>query len=248
MKVDMYDLSGKAGAQEALPAELFDGTVNEDALHQVVTAILAKGRQGTASTKNRASITGGSRKPWRQKGTGRARAGTIRSPLWRGGAVVFGPHPRAYGPKVPKRLRRLAIQSALNARALDGDLALLEPVDLDAPKTSRLAELLTSIGVTDGNVLILTAGHKPKVHLSSRNLKSVRVLPWGEASAYDVLWADLVLVESTAFEKQTEGVLDETPTMDVAPAVSITAEAEDVSEEGMNSGEVDSDDDEQADE
>ena len=162
--------------------------------------------------------------------------------------MVFGPHPRAYGPKVPKRLRRLAIQSALNARALDGDLALLEPVDLDAPKTSRLAELLTSIGVTDGNVLILTAGHKPKVHLSSRNLKSVRVLPWGEASAYDVLWADLVLVESTAFEKQTEGVLDETPTMDVAPAVSITAEAEDVSEEGMNSGEVDSDDDEQADE
>ncbi len=210
MKVATYDADGKAGAEQTLPEELFDGTINRDALHQVVTAILAHGRQGTASTKTRSTVHGGGRKPWRQKGTGRARAGSIRSALWRGGSIVFGPHPRSYSPKVPKQLRRLAIRSAFNARALDGDLALVEPIEFEAPKTSRIVALLASMERTSQNVLLLTAGNKPRVYLSARNLTGVRVLPWGEASAYDVLWADFVLVEATAFGATEDQAAPET--------------------------------------
>jgi len=202
MRVATYSSDGTAGAERALPEAPFDGVVNEDVLHQVVTAVLANRRQGTASTKTRSTVRGGSRKPWRQKGTGRARAGSIRSALWRGGSVVFGPQPRSYRVRVPRRIRRLAIRSALNTRAMNGDLALIEPLDFDPPKTRRVAALLASIGRGSANILFLTAGHKPDVHLSARNLPGVRVLPWGEASAYDILWSDLVLVESSVFDAE----------------------------------------------
>jgi len=199
MKAATYGAGGEAGSETRLPEDPFDGVVNESVLHQVVTAIRSNARQGTASSKGRSDVAGGSRKPWRQKGTGRARQGTIRAAQWRGGGVVFGPSPRSFTTRVPKGMRRLAIRSALNARALDGDLAVIQPIDLDAPRTKSIAELLAGIGTDGGNVLILTAGTKPNVHLSARNLPGVLVRPWGEASAYDVLWADLVLVESTAF-------------------------------------------------
>lgn len=201
MKVTTYDAKGKAGTERALPEPLFDGTVNEDALHQVVKAVLANQRQGTASTKNRTTVRGGSRKPWRQKGTGRARQGSIRSAQWRGGSVVFGPQPRSYRARIPRKLRRLAVQSALNARALDGDLALIEPLGLDSPSTKTLAGLLDAIGATDGHVLILTAGLDRTTYLSARNIPGVKVMPWGEASAYDVLWSDIVLIETGAFDE-----------------------------------------------
>jgi len=200
MKVTTYDAGGNAGSTTPLPAELFDGTVNESVLHQVITAHQAHARHGNASTKNRSAVAGGSRKPWRQKGTGRARQGTIRAGQWRGGGRIFGPTPRAYRVKVPKTVRRLAIHSALNARAADGDLALIEPIELDAPSTKAIAALLDGIGTGDSNVLLLTSGVKTNVHLSARNIPRVLVRPWGEASAYDLLWADLVLVESTAFD------------------------------------------------
>lgn len=228
MKVTTYDASGKAGAEVALPGELFDGTVNEDALHQVVTAVMAHRRQGTSSTKNRASITGGSRKPWRQKGTGRARAGSIRSPLWRGGAITFGPSPRSYAPKIPRQLKRLAIRSALNARAREGDLALVEPLALDAPKTKTIAGLLAAIGADGRNVLLLTDGSKPNVHLSARNIPRVSVKPWGEVSAYDVLWADLVLIETGALEataSEAPGSPDDEGSEPAAEEPAVEAEA-----------------------
>ena len=208
MNVATYSSDGTAGAERALPGTPFDGMVNEDVLHQVVTAVLANRRQGTASTKTRSTVRGGSRKPWRQKGTGRARAGSIRSALWRGGSVVFGPQPRSYRVRVPKRIRRLAIRSALNTRAMHGDLALIEPLGFDPPKTRRIAALLASLGRESENVLLLTEGHKPDVHLSARNLPGVRVLPWGEASAYDILWSDLVLVESSVFDAAEDAVDD----------------------------------------
>ena len=204
MKVVTYRADGTAGKEGVLPETPFDGTVNESALHQVVTALLANRRQGTHSTKSRSMVRGGSRKPWRQKGTGRARAGSIRSALWRGGSVVFGPQPRSYRLRVPRKLRRLAIRSALNTRALDGDLALVEPLDLERPRTRDVAAFLTRIGRASENVLLLTAGYRPSVYLSARNLPGVRVLPWGEASAYDILWSDLVLVESSVFDTPVE--------------------------------------------
>lgn len=200
MKAKSYTAAGEArSGSVTLPERLFDGTVNEDALHQVVTALLAHRRQGTHSTKTRQTIAGGGRKPWRQKGTGRARAGSVRSPLWRGGAVIFGPQPRDYAPQVPKQLKRLAIHSALNARARDGELIVVEPFGFDAPKTSRLAEFLAAVEA-EGNVLVLTDGLQRELYLSGRNIPNLKVLPWGEASAYDVLWANLVVVEEPALD------------------------------------------------
>jgi large subunit ribosomal protein L4 len=200
MKVNSYDAGGQAGSSAQLPDDVFDGSVNESVLHQVVTAQRAHFRHGNASTKNRSAVSGGGRKPWRQKGTGRARQGTIRAGQWRGGGRIFGPSPRDYVVKVPKSVRRLAVRSALNARALDGDLALVTPIDLEAPSTKAIAGLIAEIGAGDSNVLLLTTGTKTDVYLSARNLQGVLVRPWGEASAYDVLWSDLVLVESDAFD------------------------------------------------
>lgn len=204
MKVKAYTAAGAARSGDvALPESVFDGTVNEDALHQVVTALRAHGRQGTHATKTRQAKRGGGRKPWRQKGTGRARAGSIRSPLWRGGAVTFGPQPRDYAKQIPKKLRRLATSSALNARALDGDLAVVEALAFDEPKTSRMAELLEALGA-EGNVLLMTDGLKREVYLSGRNIPDLKVMPWGEASAYDVLWAQTVLIEEPALAGDEE--------------------------------------------
>lgn len=204
MKVKGYTAAGAARSGDvALPEGVFDGTVNEDALHQVVTALRAHKRQGTHATKTRQTSRGGGRKPWRQKGTGRARAGSIRSPLWRGGAVTFGPQPRDYGKQIPRKLKRLATQSALNARALDGDLVVVEELVFEEPKTSRLAELFSTLGV-ESNVLLLTDGVKREIYLSGRNIPDVKVMPWGEASAYDVLWARTVVIEEPALAGDEE--------------------------------------------
>lgn len=206
MKAKAYTTEGKArSAGVELPESLFDGTVSESALHQVVKAHRANQRQGTAATKNRAKMTSGGRKPWRQKGTGRARAGTIRSPLWRGGAVVFGPQPRDYSSRVPKKVRQLAVQSALNARALEGDLLVIEPFGLEAPRTKDIVRLMSGLEIENANTLILTNGVNRNVYLSGRNLPGVQIKPWGEASAYDVLWSDVVVVEETALTGTAEG-------------------------------------------
>lgn len=204
MKAKAYTAAGEARPESVtLPEAPFDGTVNRHVLHQVVTALLAHRRQGTHSTKTRQESRGGGRKPWRQKGTGRARAGSIRSPLWRGGAVTFGPRPRQYAARIPRKLNRLAISSALNSRAASDDLAVVEPFEFEEPKTRRLAEFLEAVGA-DGNVLLLTDGVRREVYLSGRNIPGLMVLPWGEASAYDVLWADLIVIEETALSNNGE--------------------------------------------
>lgn len=196
MEARAYTAAGepRSGGVE-LPEPLFDGTVHEAALHQVVTAIRANARQGSASTKDRSTITGGGRKPWRQKGTGRARHGSIRSPIWRGGAVTFGPKPRDFDVRVPKKVRRLAIQSALNARAREGDLVVVEPLELEAPRTKSIVALLDGIGRGERRTLLLTDGLKRTVYLSARNIPGVEVKPWGQASAYDLIKAQLVAIE-----------------------------------------------------
>ena len=212
MKAQSYTAEGtkrKSGVE--LPEAVFDGIVNEAALHQVVTAYQANQRQGTASTKTRGNVSGGTHKPWRQKGTGRARAGTIRSPLWRGGGVVFGPQPGIRSLRVPKTVRRLAIRSALNARALEGSLVVTAALELQEPSTKTLVSFLAAMEAEDSNVLILTDGVRQNLYLSSRNLQNVVVQPWGDASAYDVLWSDLVIVEESAVatHKNAESEEDE---------------------------------------
>ncbi len=182
----------------ALPKDYFDGDVNEPVLHTAVRAFLNNQRQGTASTKTRSFVSGGNQKPWKQKGTGRARAGSTRAPHWRGGGVVFGPSPRDYTTDLPRKVKQLARRSALNARAREGAVHVIESIAFAAPKTSQLVELLTKLGIAESKVLLLTATHRPSVWLSSRNLPRVDVLPYADASAYDILWAEHIVVEEAA--------------------------------------------------
>jgi large subunit ribosomal protein L4 len=204
MKAPIITIEGEKTGDRDLPESLFDGVVHEPAMWQTVKAYLANQRLGTASTKNRALVRGGSKKPWRQKGTGRARQGTIRAPQWRGGGTVFGPTPdRNYKQDVPKKVRWLARRSAYNARAQDDRIFLVESLEMDAPKTKRIVGMLET-AEAGGNVLILTDGHRPEVWKSARNLEGVQVKPFGEESAYDVLWADSVVIEATALERAGE--------------------------------------------
>jgi large subunit ribosomal protein L4 len=181
----------------ALPAE-FDGVINQWALHQAVRTYRNNQRHGTHATKTRGFVSGGNQKPWRQKGTGRARQGSTRAPHWPGGGTVFGPLPRSYRTGINRKVRLLARRSAFNARAQGGQIYVIERLEFDQPKTSRMAELLEKLELTDKHVLVLTAGHRREVHLSARNIPGVEVLPYGDASAYDVLWADAVVVEEGA--------------------------------------------------
>jgi large subunit ribosomal protein L4 len=188
----------KRGANFALPADYFDGTVNEPVLHQAVKVYLNNQRQGTHMTKSRSFVSGGNQKPWKQKGTGRARQGSIRAPHWRGGGVVFGPTPRDYRTEIPRKVRQLARKSALNARAREGAVHVVERLAFRSPKTAQLASLLGSLGLEGRKALVLTAGHNPNAYLSGRNLPSVEVMAYPEASAYDILWSEAVVVEEGA--------------------------------------------------
>jgi large subunit ribosomal protein L4 len=188
----------KRGSNFQLPAEYFDGTVNEPVLHQAVKVYLNNQRQGTHMTKSRSFVSGGNQKPWKQKGTGRARQGSIRAPHWRGGGIVFGPTPRDYRTEIPRKVRQLARRSALNARAREGALHVVERLAFRAPKTAQLAGLLGSLGLAGRKALVLTAGHNANAYLSGRNLATVEVMAYPEASAYDILWSDAVVVEEGA--------------------------------------------------
>lgn len=199
LKARYYDVDGKEVGAEELPAGLYDGVVNEEVLHQVVTAYMANQRQGTGSAKNRSAARGGSRKPWRQKGTGRARQGTIRAPQWAGGGRAFPPIPKSWRQDLPKKVKALARRSAHNARAGDERVVLVDALELEAPKTRRIVEWLASIDA-EGKILVLTDGIRENLYLSSRNLQEVQVMPFGEESAYDLLWATTVVIERTALE------------------------------------------------
>jgi large subunit ribosomal protein L4 len=172
--------------------------VNEPVLHEAVTAYMANQRQGTAMTKTRGLVSGGNQKPWKQKGTGRARQGSTRSPNWPGGGKVFGPVPRDYRIDLPKKVRQLARKSALNARAADGGLMVIERFEMQSPRTRDLVALLTQCGVMEKKVLLLTHGVSEAVYLSARNLPRVRVQPYSDVTSYDILWSDVVLVEEGA--------------------------------------------------
>jgi large subunit ribosomal protein L4 len=209
IKARYFKADGKAGSARTLPADPFDGVVHEESLHAAVKAQLANRRQGTAAAKTRSQVSGGGRKPWRQKGTGRARVGTIRSPIWRGGGVVFPPTPRSYRIDLPKKVRRLAKRSAFNARAAEDRVIVLEDLAMESPKTRELARLLDKLGIAEEKVLILTAGRRQNVFLSARNLPNVEVRPYGDESAYDVLFADSILIEESALGSQATQASEE---------------------------------------
>jgi len=192
-----------------LPEATFDGVINVPVMHKAVTAFLANQRQGNASTKIRKYVTGGNQKPWKQKGTGRARQGSTRAPHWVGGGTVFGPTPRAYDHFVPRQVRALAKRSALNARAREGAIFVIDAFNYEAPRTAALLALVQRLGVTEQKVLVLTDGVKPNVFLSGRNLPNVHVMPYADSSTYHILWSDVVLVEAGALGQTLEPVREE---------------------------------------
>lgn len=182
-----------------LDASIFGIEPNASVMHQVVTAQLAALRSGSANTKTRAEVRGGGRKPWRQKGLGRARHGSIRSPQWRGGGVVHGPSPRDYSQRTPKKMRRLALYSALSTRAGEGQIRVVDAIDWDVPKTKSAAALLTGMGV-DGKVTFVVDASDQVTIQSLRNLPQALVLTSGQLNTYDVLWAETVVFTSAALQ------------------------------------------------
>ncbi|MGH7483709.1 MAG: 50S ribosomal protein L4 [Longimicrobiales bacterium] len=203
-KAPVFSTDGEQTGERELPETLFDGVIHQAAMWQAVKAVLGNRRRGTAATKTRAEVSGGGSKPWRQKGTGRARQGSIRSPQWRGGGSVFGPRgDRNFSQRLPKKVRWLARRSAYNARAEDGSVVVVASLDMEAPKSKEIVALIDRVDAV-GNVLILTDGAKPSVYLSGRNLIAVEVRPFGEESVYDLLWADTLIIEESALERASE--------------------------------------------
>jgi large subunit ribosomal protein L4 len=198
-KARYYKADGKKGRARELPESLFDGVVHKGAMYQAVRAYQLNQRQGTAQKKNRAAVRGGSRKPWRQKGTGRARQGTIRAPQWNGGGLAFPPQAHSWRQDLPRKVRALARRSALNARAGEDRVVLVDALELENPKTKQLLEYLQGIEV-EGKVLLLTEGVNENAVLSARNVKEIRVMPFGQEAPYDILWAGTVVIERPALE------------------------------------------------
>jgi large subunit ribosomal protein L4 len=209
-KAAAYTAGGTERERVDLPVDLFDGTINMPVMHQAVKAYLANQRLGLAYTKTRGLVTGGNQKPWKQKGTGRARQGSRRAPHFVGGGTVFGPTGRKYNQTVPRQLRALARKSALNARAREDALIVIDTFNYDKPNTKQLVSLLGALGVPDKKVLILTDGMKENVFLSGRNLQRTHVMPYADVSTYHILWSDVVLVESNALGYELAAV-DEKP-------------------------------------
>jgi large subunit ribosomal protein L4 len=195
VKAPLFTADGTAKGDIELDAEIFGIEPNLDVLHQVITAQLAAKRSGTASTKTRAEVRGGGRKPWRQKGLGRARHGSIRSPQWVGGGIAHGPKPRDYTQRTPKKMKRLALRSALSARASEAAVKVIEDIDWAAPKTKQALSLLQAIGA-EGKALVVLGKLDGTAGRSFRNLPDVLLCEPGHLTPYDVLWADQVVFTS----------------------------------------------------
>lgn len=195
VKAPLFKADGSSNGDIKLDAEVFGIEPNLDVLHQVVTAQLAAARAGTAATKTRSQVRGGGRKPWRQKGLGRARHGSIRSPIWVGGGIAHGPHPRSYAQRTPKKMKRLALRSALSARAAETAIMVVDDIDWSSPKTKQATGLLAAMDAR-GKTLVVLHQLDGSAGKSFRNLPEVRLVEPGHLTAYDVLWADQVVFTS----------------------------------------------------
>ena len=202
-KVALYNQSGATVGEIELNDSVFGIEPNKHVLFEAVVMQRASLRQGTHKTKNRAEVSGGGRKPWRQKGTGRARHGSIRSPQWRGGGTVFGPVPRSYSYKLPKKVRRLAIKSALSSKVLENNIVVLDNLTLEAPKTKEMVKILGNLSV-DRKTLIVTADVNENITLSARNIPGVTVVTASGINVLDVLNHDKVVITKAAVEKVEE--------------------------------------------
>jgi large subunit ribosomal protein L4 len=196
----LYDRTGKTVGDVELSDELFAAPVNTAVLHQVVTAQLAARRAGTHATRTRGEVRGGGAKPYRQKGTGRARQGSRTAPHYRGGGAVFGPHPRSYEQRLPRKMKRLALRGALTAKLSDDQVKVIDGFGLGATKTKELAGVLKALDAT-GRVLVVAPGRDENLELSARNLPTVNVILADSLNVVDLIDADLVLIEQPALAR-----------------------------------------------
>lgn len=203
-KVAVYDIAGKQAGEIELNESVFGVEVNEALLHQAVVMQLASQRLGTHSTKTRGLVRGGGRKPWKQKGTGRARAGSTRSPIWVGGGVTFGPQPRSYAFKMPRKQRRLALKSALSAKLTEGELVVVDSVNFEQPKTKNVVQMLNDFSAASSKALIITADIIDSVEKSSRNIPGVKAIASQGLNVYDILYHDKVFITKDAVTRIEE--------------------------------------------
>jgi len=199
----IYNTKGQSVGKVELDKKVFSGEVNEAILHQVIRMYEANQRQGTADTKTRSEVRGGGKKPWKQKGTGRARAGTSRSPLWRGGGKIFGPHPRDYSYSVPKSVKRLALIASLNAKVNDNDMIVLEDLKLEKPKTKEFAAMLGRIKAQQKPMIVLESKDQAVVR-ASRNIGNLLLRDYKALNAYEILKQKKVVITHKALEALTK--------------------------------------------
>lgn len=204
MKLDVIDLNGKnIGTVEGDP-KVFEEKKRPEALYQTLKWFLNSKRAGTHSTLTRSEVRGGGKKPWKQKGTGRARAGSIRSPLWRGGAVIFGPKPRNYGFSLPKKIRKLALRSALSDRAKSGALVVIDSIMLEKPKTSQMIGVLKNLNVQNTKALFVMDMVLENLKLASRNIKGLKIVKDAELNIFDVLDSKKIFITKKSVENLKE--------------------------------------------
>jgi len=202
-KVAVYNMSGAQVGEIELADSVFGIEPNQHVLHEAVVMLRASLRQGTHKTKGRSEVSGGGRKPWRQKGTGRARQGSIRAPQWKGGGTVFGPTPRSYKYKLPKKVRRLAIRSALSAKVQDEQIIVLDQLTMERPKTKEFVAMLNNLRV-DRKALVVAADFDETVALSARNIPTVKFITANGINVLDVLGYDKLIITKDAVQKVEE--------------------------------------------
>lgn len=202
-KVAVYNMQGQQVSEIELNDTVFGISPNENVLHDAVVMQTATWRQGNAAAKTRSEVSGGGRKPWRQKGTGRARAGSTRSPLWRKGGVVFPPIPRDYSYNLPKKVRRLALKSALSAKVIDGNIIVVDTLEFSAPKTKDMITFLNALNVTN-KALVVTGDENTNVVLSARNIEGIKPVDARGINVYDLLNYDKLVITKDAVVKVEE--------------------------------------------
>ena len=202
-KVDVYDMQGKKVSDVELNASVFGIEPNEAVVHSVLVNYLANQRQGTQSTKTRAEVSGGGRKPWRQKGTGRARQGSIRAPQWIKGGIALGPKPRSYTYKVNKKEKQLAIKSLLSSKVLENELTVVEKLEMKEAKTKEMVKTLSNLKV-EGKTLIIVSDKNENVYLSSRNIEGVKAITLNMINVYDLLHYNKLVLPLDTVKKLEE--------------------------------------------
>jgi large subunit ribosomal protein L4 len=204
--LEVFNKKGEKAGTVKLDEKVFNGRVNKSLLQQVITMYLANQRKGTAQTKTRGEVRGGGRKPWRQKGTGRARHGSIRSPIWRGGGTIFGPHPKDWHYQMPKKMKRLALLSALNAKLKENGITVIDDFKLESHKTKGVADILKNLKLNDKKLIVIPNSLDENLKRATHNIEKVTLCEPADINAYEVLSKNKMLIEKAALENMEKNL------------------------------------------